>query len=290
MKKICVIGGSGFLGSHVSDELTKSGFEVTIFDSSPSPWIIGGKQKIVIGDILDFDTLLKVTKDCLAVYNFAAISDIEVAMENPLNTAKINILGNISALEACIKNNVSRYVFASSVYVNSREGGFYKCSKRAAEDFILEYKKKYDFDFTIIRYGSLYGPRSDIHNGLWRIINNALKNKTIQYQGNPESMREYIHVIDAARASVAILKQDFKNEKITLTGQEAIKVDDLLKMLAEILGLAQEVSYLPTPRQGHYVRTPYAYESDLSRKYIPDLHIDLGQGLLSLIESFNSTT
>lgn len=285
MTKICVMGGSGFLGSHVSDELTKAGFEVTIFDSLPSPWQIAAKQNMIIGDILDFNSVLEATRDCFAIYNFAAISDLEVAIENPVDTAKINILGNIHALEACLKNNISRYIFASSVYVNSREGGFYKCSKISAEDYICEYKKKYGLDYTIIRYGSLYGPRSNIHNGLWRIITNALTNKTIQYQGNPDAMREYIHVQDAARASVDMLKQDFANEKITLTGQEAIKVDDLLKMLAEILGLPQQATYLSNTREGHYVRTPYAYEPSVSKKYIPDLHIDLGQGLLDLIQS-----
>jgi UDP-glucose 4-epimerase len=282
------MGGSGFLGSHVSDELTKAGFDVTIFDSSPSPWQIVSKQKMIIGDILDFNSVLEATRDCFAIYNFAAISDLEVAIENPVDTAKINILGNIHALEACLKNNISRYIFASSVYVNSREGGFYKCSKKSAEDYICEYKKKYGLDYTIIRYGSLYGPRSNIHNGLWRIITNALTNKTIQYQGNPDAMREYIHVHDAARASVDMLKQGFANEKITLTGQEAIKVDDLLKMLAEILGLPQQATYLPNTREGHYVRTPYAYEPSVSKKYIPDLHIDLGQGLLDLIESLGA--
>jgi UDP-glucose 4-epimerase len=282
------MGGSGFLGSHVSDELTKAGFDVTIFDSSPSPWQIVSKQKMIIGDILDFNSVLEATRDCFAIYNFAAISDLEVAIENPVDTAKINILGNIHALEACLKNNISRYIFASSVYVNSREGGFYKCSKKSAEDYICEYKKKYGQDYTIIRYGSLYGPRSNIHNGLWRIITNALTNKTIQYQGNPDAMREYIHVHDAARASVDMLKQGFANEKITLTGQEAIKVDDLLKMVAEILGLPQQATYLPNTREGHYVRTPYAYEPSVSKKYIPDLHIDLGQGLLDLIQSLGA--
>jgi len=288
MTKVCVMGGSGFLGSHVSDELTKAGFDVTIFDSSPSPWQIVSKQKMIIGDILDFNSVLEATRDCFAIYNFAAISDLEVAIENPVDTAKINILGNIHALEACLKNNISRYIFASSVYVNSREGGFYKCSKKSAEDYICEYKKKYGQDYTIIRYGSLYGPRSNIHNGLWRIITNALTNKTIQYPGNPDAMREYIHVHDAARASVDMLKQGFANEKITLTGQEAIKVDDLLKMVAEILGLPQQATYLPNTREGHYVRTPYAYEPSVSKKYIPDLHIDLGQGLLDLIQSLGA--
>jgi UDP-glucose 4-epimerase len=58
---------------------------------------------------------------------------------------------------------------------------------------------------------------------------------------------------------------------------------DLLKMLAEILGLSQEVKFLEGDHTGHYIRTPYAYQPKIGRKYVPPLHVDLGQGLLQLI-------
>jgi UDP-glucose 4-epimerase len=58
---------------------------------------------------------------------------------------------------------------------------------------------------------------------------------------------------------------------------------DLLKMLAEILGISQSVEFVESDHPGHYVRTPYAYQTRLGRKYAPPLHVDLGQGLLELI-------
>ncbi len=88
-----------------------------------------------------------------------------------------------------------------------------------------------------MRYGSLYGPRSDEHNGLWRIVTKALETGKICYNGSPKVMSEYIHVVDAARASVTALGEEFRNEHVVLKGQEPMRVMDLLKMLADILGM-----------------------------------------------------
>lgn len=289
MKKVCVIGGGGFLGSHVCDQLTDSGYRVIVFDKKESVWK-NSNQTMIIGDVLDQAALENAIEGCEAVYNFAAIADLDDALNRPIDTVKVNILGNIMALEACRKYNVKRFVYASTVYVHSREGGFYRCSKHAAEQFVEEYQARYGLDFTILRYGSLYGPRSDHHNGLWRIIANALNKKLVYYEGSPEAMREYIHVVDAARASVAILDNDFKNEHIVLTGQEPMRVADLLKMLAEILGISQSVEFRESDHAGHYIRTPYAYQTRLGRKYVPSLHVDLGQGLLEMIGEIKAST
>ena len=61
-------------------------------------------------------------------------------------------------------------MFASTIYVYSLDGNFYRCSKQAAESFIEEYNRLFNLDYTILRYGSIYGPRSDNRNGLYKII------------------------------------------------------------------------------------------------------------------------
>jgi UDP-glucose 4-epimerase len=283
LRSACVIGGSGFLGSHVCDQLSEAGYRVNILDRRPSPWLREG-QRMIVGELLDSARLHEAVAGCQAVYNFAAISDIDEAINQPVETVRVNVLGNVMVLEACRFHAVTRYVYASSVYVHSREGGFYRCSKQAAEQYVEEYQRSYGLDYTILRYGSLYGPRSDSHNGLWRIVKGALETGKVSYQGSAEAMREYIHVEDAARASVAALGEDFRNQHVVLTGQEPMRVMDLLKMLAEILDLPQSVDFVESDYAGHYIRTPYAYQPRLGRKYVPPMHVDLGQGLLQLIE------
>ena len=280
--KACVIGGSGFLGSHVCDHLTGAGYAVGILDRVASPWL-HSDQQMLVGDLLDEAMLDQSIAGCDVVYNFAAIADLDRALATPIDTARVNVLGNVLVLDACLRHNVRRFVYASTVYVYSREGGFYRCSKQAAEHYVEEYQRAYGLDYTILRYGSLYGPRSDNSNGLFRIVQAAVETGVIRYEGSPEAMREYIHVDDAARASVAALGPEFCNVSVVLTGQEAMRVFDLLQMLAEILGVTAPVEFVEAHYEGHYVRTPYAYQPKLGRKYVPPLHVDLGQGLLQLI-------
>lgn len=281
-KKITVIGGSGFLGSHVADQLSESGYHVCIYDCVPSQWL-RPDQEMIVGDLLEVDKLNSAIAGAEAVYNFAALADLNEALDKPVKTVEINILGNVHILEACRKNKVKRFVYASTVYVQSRDGGFYRCSKQAAENYVEEYNRSFGLDYTILRYGSLYGPRATLSNGLLRIVKSALETGVVRYQGSPDTLREYIHVEDAARASVVALGEDFRNQSIVLTGQEPMRVYDLLKMLAEILGIPDNVEFKTNEYAGHYIRTPYAYQPKPGRKYIPPMHVDLGQGLLQVI-------
>jgi len=288
MKKAVVIGGSGFIGSHVADKLSDVNYSVTVFDRVHSRWL-RQDQAMVIGDIQDADALDSAIEGADVVYNFAALADLNEALRQPLKTIRVNIEGNLLVLDACRKYGVSRFMYASTVYVHSREGGFYRCSKQASEAYIEEYQRVYGLDYTILRYGSLYGPRADDTNGLYRIVKKALETGKLCYEGHPDAMREYIQVEDAAKASVAALEQEFRNESVVLTGQEPMRVLDVLKMLAEILGLADDaVDFKDGNYIGHYVRTPYAYQPKLGRKYIPPLHVDFGQGLTQLIAELSN--
>jgi|TARA_B100000959_G_C14956689_1_gene614050 UDP-glucose 4-epimerase len=289
MDKVVVLGGSGFIGSHIADCLSDRGYQVTIFDRTESSYL-RPDQNMVIGDILDTDLLGRTIKGAEFVYNFAGLTDLNQALDNPVKTIEVNILGNIYALEACRIHKIKRYVYASTMYVYSREGGFYRCSKQSSEHYIEEYQSVYNLDYTILRFGSIYGPRADETNGMYSIVNSALKTGRVQYKGDIESVREYIHVEDAALASVKILQPSYKNESIILTGQESIHINDLLKMIAEILKLDDDsIEFMEEKYNGHYVRTPYAYQPKLGRKYIPSSHVDLGQGLLQIITNLDNT-
>jgi UDP-glucose 4-epimerase len=288
MSTVCVIGGAGFLGSHVADELSEGGNSVRIYDRATSPWL-RPDQEMIVGDVLDVEKLTRAIAGSDVVYNFAAMSDLNDALAKPLETVQVNVLGTVNVLEVCRLHAVRRFLYASTVYVYSREGGFYRCSKQAAEHYVEEFQRAFGLDFTILRYGSLYGPRADARNGLYRIVRDALTEGVISYQGNPESIREYIHVTDAARASVAALDGEFRNESVVLTGHQPMRVLDLLKMLAEIMGMPDAVKFRDQTYAGHYVRTPYAYLPKLGRKYTAALHVDLGQGLLHLIDEVRAT-
>jgi UDP-glucose 4-epimerase len=286
-RKAVVFGGSGFIGSHVADLLSMDGYSVTIFDEVRSPWL-RSDQNFITGDITKKVDVDLVIEGASVVYNFAALADLNAALKRPLDTININILGNAMILESCVKYKVERFVYASTVYVNSRDGGFYRCSKQASENYIDEYHKTYGLNYSIVRYGSLYGPRAGESNGLYRIVKSAIETGKVKYQGHPKSMREYIHVQDAARASVALLGEEFVGKTIVLTGQEPMLVSNVLEMIAEILGYQEDaVEFVTDSYDGHYIKTSYAYEPRLGMKYIPPIHVDLGQGILQLIKEIH---
>ena len=282
--KILVTGGSGFLGSHVADLLSTEGHAVTIYDKKQSPWL-RQDQKMIVGDLLDVSSLEKAVSASEAVYHFAALADIDEALKRPIETANINISGTVLALELSYKYNIKRFVHASTIYVNSNEGGFYRCSKKAAEDYVEEYHNVFGVDYTILRFGSLYGERSDNTNGVTSIINKAIADRELTYTGGKETLREYIHVLDAAKASVDILKDEFKNQHVIITGKKKIKVYDLLKMLAEILKISKKVKFLNKKSIGHYTVSPFAYMPKVGKKFVFNSTVEFKQGLLELIKN-----
>ena len=284
--KITVFGGSGFLGSHVCDKLSDAGHEVINFDINHSPWF-RSDQKEIIGDILNFDEVKNAVQGADVVFNFAGIADIGEANGRPVDTVRFNILGNTNILEACHLTKVKRYVFASSVYVYSKSGGFYRCSKQASELYIEAYKQNYGLEYTILRYGSLYGPRADHRNAIHRFVNQALTDGKITYMGTPNALREYIHVEDAAIASVEILKPEYANQYIIFTGNQQIQVGKVIKMIGEMLGHTIDIQITDDPNNSHYEITPYNFTPRMGKKYVASLHTDLGQGILQIIEQLH---
>jgi UDP-glucose 4-epimerase len=279
--RVAVLGGSGFLGSHVADVLSETGHSVVIFDRVASPWLRAG-QDMVVDDILNGEAVADTVKDCEVVYNFAGVAGLDEAEGSPIRSAEINIIGNLNVCEACVRHKVRRYVFASTLYVYSRVGGSYRCSKQACEIYIEHYRQTRGLEYTVLRYGSLYGPRSNAANGIHHFIHQAITEGRIDYYGSPEALRDYIHVHDAALASVDILRSEFLNRHVILAGNQNIRVADLFQMISEVLGKKIEIHY----HMGslHYVTTPYSFNPQTGVKYTPQLHVDLGQGLLMKIE------
>lgn len=282
--KVVVFGGSGFLGSHVADALTDAGYDVTIYDLRPSPYL-KPSQKMLAGDILDQNKIEDAVKGCGIVYNFAGIADIGEASKRPLDSVKFNILGNSIILEACRKARVKRFVFASSLYVYSKAGSFYRSTKQACELLIENYHEVYGLPYTILRYGSLYGPRADDRNFIHRIIKQALTEKKIVRDGNGEEIREYIHVYDAAKSSVEILSDEFINQQVIITGNQQMKVKDLLFMIREMLDNKIKIEYIPATTNYHYEITPYTFAPKLAKRIFGKTYLDLGQGILKSIQS-----
>lgn len=178
-------------------------------------------------------------------------------------------------------------MYASTVYVYSDSGSFYKCSKSACENYVETYQKQYGLDYTILRYGTLYGARTDEKNSVYRFIKQAMTENKITYFGNGEEIREYVHVFDAAQNSVEILSDVFKNEHITITGHYPMKVNELFTMIKEMLKKDVIIEYIKPKSDDpvdHYSITPYTFIPKVGKKYSKTYYTDMGQGLLMCMQ------
>lgn len=288
---VIIFGGSGFIGSHVADSFSKAGHNVTIYDIKKSNYL-KSNQDIVLGNILDkqkvFDSIM--FQDI--VIDIAGISDLEDCKKDTLKTIEYNILSTAILLEGCIKaqkrlNKKMKFIFASSAYVFSESGAIYKYTKQASELLIQTYNKMYNLDYTIIRYGSVYGTRADKRNTIYRLVKEALQKNKITYHGTGEESREYINVKDAADLTLEIIKEKYANTHVLLTGISSIKSKELNNMINEMLDNKITIKYLNKTNQSHYKTTPYSFKPILGKKLISDHYIDLGLGILEVMREIN---
>ena len=287
MDKVVVTGGAGFMGSHTAEELTRRGYHVLVFDQTESPWL-HSDQEMMIGDVLDPKSLAMAMKGARYVYHFAGIADIEESRSRPVQTMNLNVMGASLVVEAARQSGVERVIFASTMYVYSPFGSFYRASKQAAETIIEAYQQEYALDYTFLRYGSLYGPRAQDWNGLRKYVQQVVEGGQITYAGTGEEKREYIHVYDAARLSVDVLDEKHRNRAITVTGSQILSSKEMMDLIFEIAGKKSDIVLTDTDRKGyHYNLTPYRYTPKQAFKLVPSEFIDIGQGVLELVKELH---
>ena len=276
VQKVIIFGGSGFIGSYVAEELKNRGYDITIADIRKP----NNDMNYIYCDVTK-PIDITIPKDSI-VYNFAGIANIEE--DTPNEMIKTHVMGTINILNKC--KDVYRFIYASSVYVFSRYGSFYRIAKQTCEDIIEEYHKKYGIRYTILRYGTLYGPKCQEWNGVNQIVKQAITGKVI-FEGTSDEIREFIHIRDASKLSVDILDDRYENQRINITGVEKLKWDDFIKLTFEIIGKEPNINYIKPDKKNHYTITPYSHRTIHSEKIIPTEYTDLGQGILEMLYENN---
>ena len=286
-KNILIIGGSGFLGSHVSDEFSKKNYKVTIVDKKKSKYI-NKNQKFINLDLKNIKRLSEEIKKFDIIYYFADIADIQESKKNYMSTVNQNLIILTEILKLIVNSKVKNFVYASSLYVFSEAGSFYRATKQCAEILIKEFSKVGNFSYKFVRYGSLYGERAQEWNGISKFISQIKVKGTVTYQGNGKEVRDYVHVKDAAKLSVKIIEDKIHENAVSILGQKSITVDQLFDLLFEISGKKKKVKYLnKINSDDHYGFSPYRYIPENSIKLTSNKSIDLGEGILRLFYSYD---
>ena len=265
--RVCVTGGSGFIGSHVVDALASTGHHVIVFDlqGSTSP-----EAAFFKGDILDEQSLLKATAGCDVVFHLAAVADVNDVSRDPVGAIDLNVGGTARVLEASRKNKVSRVILASTVWVYSsvldHDGlqvdesaqlapaanrQIYTSSKVAAELLCHDYWNAYQLPFTILRYGIPYGPRMRPTLVVPVFVRKALAGEPITVAGDGRQHRKFVYIEDLARGHVLSLKDTAKNQTYNLDGSEKVTILRIAETVMRLTGTKRPVEFMPG-RAGDY--------------------------------------
>ncbi len=285
--KILVAGSSGFLGKYVVRELLKNNYKVYGID------IIENKNNDISFtkcSLSNHEKLEKIFEEFKPdfVYNLSALSDIDECIDNPLICIDSNILGNAYLIDLSVKYKVKKFIFASSVYASGNFGGFYATSKKSSELIIKNYNQFYNLDYTILRYGTLFGLNAPQTNSITKYTSQALIHGKIDYTGDGSEIREYIHIEDAAKLSLKILDEEFNNQIISIVGNHRIKTEDLFSLINNILGSTIKINYNKSISKGrsdsHYKISPTSFDREKIYTLTSNLNRELGDSIVEIMQ------
>tara|TARA_B100001250_G_scaffold118554_2_gene100660 strand:+ start:8068 stop:8958 length:891 start_codon:yes stop_codon:yes gene_type:complete len=292
-KRILVIGGSGFIGSHLADKLSKDGHKVIIFDKKKSKYI-NPEQIFIKGDILNIKKLNEAVKKVNIIFHFGGIANIEYSKNNPKECLEANIIGTNNLLNIISKmKNKPKIFFGSTLYIYSNYGSFYRISKEACEKLIYEYARDYQINYLILRFGTVYGTRSDINNSIFHYITKILshkKNSALRFKSSGNELREFIHVKDVANICSDLIykKNNEMNKSFIITGLDKFKVSEIIELIMEIADKKTKVLFSKN-NSNHYRLTPYSSKIEITEKIVPKTYVDIGSGILDIIDSLKKT-
>ncbi len=223
--KILVTGGAGFIGSHIVDAYIKEGHSVVIIDdlSTGNFRNVNSEAIFIKQDITspEIEEVFKKFKFDIVNHHAAQIN-VRRSLEDPLFDAKVNIMGSLNLLNLTAQHNVKRFIFASSggaIYgepekfpiteeVKPEPLSPYGVAKFTVENYIKVFAKLYNFDYVILRYSNVYGPRQIAKSeaGVISIfINQILENKECFVNGDGNQIRDYVFVGDVVKANLSAI-------------------------------------------------------------------------------------
>jgi CDP-glucose 4,6-dehydratase len=264
-KNVLVTGGTGLVGSHLTEKLLEIGSNVFVLDIvlEPKSYFasqkLGDKAKVLMVDLRDFTGVKKVVAENKIDYIFhlGAQALVPLALEDPLETLNANVMGTVHVLEAARQlGTVTGILVASSdkAYgkdcINVKETQLlngdhpYDVSKTCTDLISTTYFKTYGLPVAIARFGNIFGPGDLYFNRIVPgIMESLINNRELEIRSNGKFRRDYLFVKDVVEGYIKMAEHigQIKGEAFNFSTNWNYSVVDLIKKVGQILG--QEVKY-----------------------------------------------
>jgi len=283
--KICVTGGSGFIGSHLVQKLLDKGYDVSVLDLRKPVQDVEWFRKDIRDD------LGNIFSNFNLVFHLAALANARKSSEDPKLCHDMNIKGTLNVLNAALKGDVERVLLASSSWVCGAQEGdvvnerspfhldnintIYGASKIGQEllcfSFYSEYKGP---KYTVFRYGIPYGER------MWRglvvraFMEMAERTGVLSIMGDGKQFREFMYVGDLAEGHLHALKPVAENKIYNLTGGRPITIEEIAKEVVK--HFPAKIDYIPQARVEPKIKRVHNWLAENELGWVPRTTLEDG--------------
>jgi UDP-glucose 4-epimerase len=304
--RILVIGGAGFLGSHIVDQLLDEPVrEIVVLDNfvRGTRANLAGAQKdprvqIVEGSIEDRELLAELMRETDYVFHLAALWLFECVHE-PRSALAVNMIGTFNVAEAAQQAGVKKVVYSSSASVygdalftpmtedhpfNNRT--MYGATKIAGEQFFRVFNEQHGLDYVGLRYMNIYGPRMDYKGTYVSVIMKVLDRIDAGQPpvifGDGSQSYDFVHVSDVARANILALKSDSTDEFFNVGKGVKTTINELVELLLQITGSDLKPEY--RPQEQMFVTHRVGSTEKAAQELGFHATVELEEGLRSVVE------
>jgi nucleoside-diphosphate-sugar epimerase len=315
MSNYLVTGAAGFIGARTSEMLIEQGHTVVGIDNMNDAYDPRMKEyrlkklqalrnfEFVRDDISDREILNRpsaiINRKFEGVINLAARAGVRYSVQNPWVFLESNVTGTLNMLELCRQTDCRKFLLASTSSIYGANPPYptpesassseplqpYAASKKGAEALTHSYHHLYDIDVTVLRFFTVYGPAGRPDLAMFRFVQWITEGRPVHVYGNGEQSRGFTFIDDIGRGIIAALKP-VGYEIINLGGHEVITINNLIKLIEEIIGKKAIVDYGPPVRAD--MQSNWADVSKARGMLGWQPQVKLRDGLKSLVNWYNA--
>ena len=272
MNRILITGGAGFIGSHLTEFLSKK-YYITVIDNLSHGNKIKSENKrikIVKGDVRDVELINYYSKNCKTIYHLAAVLGVDIVSNKNVETMNCEFEGIKNVCNAAKKNKIRKIIYSSSsgVYgklnysTNVKENATiapvsaYSISKRACEFYLKIFYKENKINAIAVRLFNVYGPRQDERMVVSRFISQAKSNKPITIYGSGKQTRDFTYIDDCVKVFDLIDRKVNGFQIVNSSKGKDLNILNLAKKIKNDLKSKSKIVHIVTPNKLEEFQVP----------------------------------